>query len=56
MKRINARMVCQVYTVPKSEVYISSKFGEVQTNLECSFNVAGVVFKKKTAGEGVVLL
>lgn len=51
MKRINARMVCQVYTVPISEVYISSKFGEVLANLECSFNVAGLYLRKRLMGK-----
>lgn len=47
-------MVCQVYTVPSSKAYISVKSGASPgANLECflfSFNVAGVVFKKKTDG------
>lgn len=48
----NARMVCQVYTVPSKKHTYLSDLGRVQANLECfSFtNVAGVVFKKKTNG------
>lgn len=54
-------MVCLVYTVPTSEAYISAKFGASPGKPRmflCSFNVAGVVFKKKTDGgrEGLVLL
>lgn len=46
----------------KFTLYLGVKYtylqnlGQVQANLECSFNVAGVVFKKKTDGEGLVLL
>lgn len=43
-------MVCQVYTVPTSEAYISAKFGVSRGKPRmflCSFNVAGVVFKKR---------
>lgn len=54
-------MVCQVYIVSTSEAYISAKFGASPGKPRmflCSYNVAGVVFKKKTDGgrEGLVLL
>lgn len=54
-------MVCQVYIVSTSEAYISAKFGASPGKPRmflCSYNVAGVVFKKKTDGgrEGFVLL
>lgn len=54
-------MVCQVYIVSTSEAYISAKFGASPGKPRmflCSYNVAGIVFKKKTDGgrEGFVLL
>jgi len=56
---INARMVCQVYTVPSSKVYISVKSGWSPGKPRMflySFNVAGVVFKTDGGREGLLLL
>lgn len=54
-KKNNARMVCQVYTVPSKKAYISVKSvtSPGKPRMFVFFNVAGVVFKKKTdGGEG----
>lgn len=55
-EKMNATMVCQVYTVRISQAYISPKCGATSGGKPrmflCSFNVAGV-FQIETHGVGV---